>query len=54
LTGDELDCFAGLPETAVDSESQEGEEEDDEEEDEEGSCPSHDSFQVWENVWEDI
>ena len=47
MTGEESDCFAGLPETAVDSEGPEGDEEDDDEdEDEEGSCPSHDSFQV--------
>lgn len=44
-TGDEPDCFAGLPETAVDSEGPEDDEEEEEEDEEEGSCPSHDSFQ---------
>jgi hypothetical protein len=45
---DSEDCFAGLPETSVDSEMLEVDDcDDDEEDEEEGSCPSHDSFHVY-------
>ncbi|KAL3119674.1 hypothetical protein niasHT_006760 [Heterodera trifolii] len=40
---DETDCFAGLPETVVDSDGASEGDEDEEEDDEMGSCPSHDS-----------
>uniref|UniRef100_A0A914GUX5 Rap guanine nucleotide exchange factor 2 n=1 Tax=Globodera rostochiensis TaxID=31243 RepID=A0A914GUX5_GLORO len=43
-TADETDCFAGLPETVVDSDGGGSEVDEDEEEDDEvGSCPSRDS-----------
>ncbi|KAL3116791.1 hypothetical protein niasHT_004292 [Heterodera trifolii] len=40
---DETDCFAGLPETVVDSDGASEGYEDEEDDDEMGSCPSHDS-----------
>uniref|UniRef100_A0A183CCX3 Rap guanine nucleotide exchange factor 2 n=1 Tax=Globodera pallida TaxID=36090 RepID=A0A183CCX3_GLOPA len=46
-TADETDCFAGLPETVVDSDGGGSDGDEDEEEDDEvGSCPSRDSARL--------